>query len=172
MAEVEAHNLRVEIGKKLPGAAGGIVSAPKPVDCLKQTRRASLSITIPGQIKGGKNNMIVTRSGKHFPKKDWEQWRNRTVAIIKSQLPNDWNPISEPCLMSLDYVAGDKRRRDMPAIVDSIFHCLEKAGVVADDALLWVQWSSRGYDKATPFALIEIFQNVRVSESSGEKEKI
>lgn len=112
------------------------------------------TIKIPGQIKGGKNNMIVTRTGMHFPKPEWAKWRNVTVALIKLQLPPGWKPISEPCDVFLEYVAGDRRRRDMPAIVDSIFHCLEKAGVVEDDTLLWITGSTRQYDKENPMATI------------------
>ena len=117
-----------------------------------------LTITIIGQIKGGKNNMVVTRAGLHFPKKDWAAWRNRTVAEIKAQLPPGWVPLSNPCSLTLEYVAGDLRRRDQPAIIDSIFHCLEKAGVVTDDTLLWVTESSRRHDKKNPMARLEFYQ--------------
>jgi len=58
--------------------------------------------------------------------------------------------------MHLSYLAGDKRRRDNPAIVDAIFHVLEKAGVVADDTLIWPVASSRGYDKENPRAEITL----------------
>lgn len=139
---------------KSTGATGGTSAASKPVDLLK-TVAPGFSILIPGQIFGGKNNMIVTRSGLHFPKKSWAQWRNRVVMLIKAQLPEDWKPINEPRNVHLEYVAGDKRRRDMPAIVDSIFHCLEKAGVVEDDNLIWISSSTRSYDKEKPFARIE-----------------
>ena len=117
------------------------------------------AIKIPGQIRGGKNNMVVTRTGLHFPRPEWATWRDQVVALIKLQLPRYWVPISEPCGVFLEYVAGDKRRRDMPAIVDSIFHCLEKAGVVKDDALLWVCKSTRSYDKQNPMARMEFYRN-------------
>jgi len=42
----------------------------------------------------------------------------------------------------------------MPAVIDAIFHVLEKAGVVADDALLWVAISTRTYDKSNPHAIV------------------
>ena len=100
--------------------------------------------------------MVVTRAGLHFPKPEWARWRDITVARIRSQLPAGWLAIGKPCEMTLNYFAGDKRRRDMPAIVDSIFHCLEKAGVVTDDWHLWITTSSRGYDPKNPRAEIEI----------------
>ena len=125
-------------------------------DAWMLTSKRQLCLTIPGQIMGGKNNMLVTRTGRHFPKRSWAQWRDRVVIVVRGQLPADWTPISKPCIMSLTYVPGDRRRRDMPAIVDSIFHCLERAGVVADDSLLWVNQSVRCESCKEPKAVIVI----------------
>ena len=91
--------------------------------------------------------MVVTRTGRRFPKASWAKWRDEAVAQVKSQLPSDWKPIATPTNIRLEYVAGDKRRRDMPAIIDAVFHVLEKAGFVKDDTLLWVSESSRSYNK-------------------------
>lgn len=115
-----------------------------------------ISLTLPGQIRGGKNNMIVTRTGMRFPRPEWACWRDAMVAEVRAQLPPGWKPIGEPCNAKLFYLAGDRRRRDMPAIVDAVFHVLEKAGVVADDTLLWISESSRAYDKQNPRCIIEI----------------
>lgn len=98
-----------------------------------------------GQIRGGKNNIIITRTGRRFPKPEWAKWRDTAVASVKSQLPAGFKMIERPVNVHLDYFAGDKRRRDMPAIIDAIFNVLEKAGVVADDTLLWVSRSERFY---------------------------
>jgi len=73
---------------------------------------------------------------------------------VKQHIPRGFTPFSSPVNVRLDYFAGDKRRRDMPAIVDAIFHVLEKAGVVTDDWHLWVAESSRGFDKENPRAVI------------------
>lgn len=121
----------------------------------RRVAKNGLCIVIPCQIIGGKNNMGITRSGRHYPKPKWAKWRDEVVSVIRRQLPEGFKPISEPCNVKLYYVAGDKRRRDFPAIVDSIWHCLERAGVVKDDSLLWVVSSSRSYDPKTPFAEIE-----------------
>lgn len=111
-----------------------------------------LIIIVTGQIMGGKNNMIVTRTGKHFPKASWAKWRDEKVAEVKRQLPAGFKTINEPVNVRLTYVAGDKRRRDQPAIIDSLFHVLEKAGVVEDDTLIWVNQSTRFYCKERPCA--------------------
>lgn len=119
---------------------------------VSKESKATIELTIKGKILGGKNNMIVTRSGVHVPKPSWAKWRDQAVQQIRAQLPTGWTPIDIPINMNLIYVSGDRRRRDMPAIVDSIFHCLEKAGVVTDDTLIWITSSSRRYDKENPGA--------------------
>lgn len=94
--------------------------------------------------------MIVTRKGKHIPKEEWKNWRDEKVREVLAQLPWDWEPFREPLNIMVHYVAGDRKRRDMPAILDSVFHVLEKAGFVEDDTLLWVSRSTREYDKQNP----------------------
>lgn len=116
----------------------------------RKAESQSITITITGQIRGGKNNYIVTRKGKHIPKKEWAKWRDEKVEEVRNQLPQAWEPVSTPVKCSMEYVTGDKRRRDFPAVVDSVFHVLEKAGVVTDDTLIWVTTSSRSYSKERP----------------------
>ena len=111
-------------------------------------------ITIAGQILGGKNNINMTRTGHRYPNKAWATWRDDAVSQVRCQLPAGFKPFDQPVNMRLAYHAGDRRRRDMPAILDSIFHVLERAVVVADDTLIWVTSSSRDYDKARPRACI------------------
>jgi Holliday junction resolvase RusA-like endonuclease len=113
-----------------------------------------LQIIITGQIRGGKNNICITRSGHRYPNKQWAAWRDKAVQEVLAQIPYGMLRIEQSANIRLDYVAGDKRRRDMPAIIDSIFHVLEKAGVVKDDTLLWVSESSRTYSKDFPKAVI------------------
>lgn len=106
-----------------------------------------MTITIKGQIRGGKNNIIITRSGRRFPNRQWAAWRDEAVAQVRKQLPEGWTAIDEPINVRLDYCAGDRRRRDFPAICDSIWHVLEKAGVVTDDTHLWPSSATRMYSK-------------------------
>lgn len=116
--------------------------------------RQPLQIIIRGQIMGGKNNIVITRTGHRFPKASWAKWRDDAVSQVRQQLPSNFETITEPVYVNLVYVAGDKRRRDMPAIIDSIWHVLEKSGIVADDTLLWVKHSLRIYSKEEPQAQI------------------
>ena len=134
----------------IPAANSGIVG-----DDLPFHAPTLLIIVIPTQIHGGKNAIKITRSGRRYPDKKWAEWRDKMVAIVKKQLPLGFKTITEPVNVRIDYTTGDKRRRDFPAICDSIWHILEKACVVSDDVLLWPKISSRKYDKSNPNAVIE-----------------
>ena len=149
MAEVDAHNARVLAGK----LSGAVALKAETSNAAPGT----LSITIRGKIRGGKNNIIITRTGRRFPNPEWAKWRDAAVIAVKKQLPDSFKMICEPVNVRLDYFAGDKRRRDMPAIIDAIFHVLEKAGVVEDDTLLWVSKSTRSYNKENPMARMEFY---------------
>ena len=120
--------------------------AASRVDCECGVPRLVLRLT--GQVRGGKNNMGRTKTGKSFPKKSFADWRAEAIRQIKTQFHGE--PIAVPCNVRIDYVAEDRRRRDFPAICDALWHALERAGVVTDDTLLWPAQSSRSYDKAAP----------------------
>ncbi len=139
------------IGRACPKCPPALASAPPAAPVA--TRCADvprLVLRLTSQVRGGKNGMGVTRTGRHYAKPTFARWRDDAVRQIRCQLPSGWKPIDVPCNVRLDYVAGDKRRRDMPAVLDAVWHVLEKAGVVADDTLLWAVQSSRSYDKAAP----------------------
>ncbi len=114
-----------------------------------------LVLRLTGQVRGGKNNMGRTKTGKSYPKKLFADWRTEAIRQIKAQFHGE--PIAVPCNVRLDYVAEDRRRRDFPAICDALWHALERAGVVTDDTLLWPAQSSRRYDKAAPGVTITFF---------------
>ena len=132
------------------------VAVPLKMETTNAAPGVSLRIVICGQIRGGKNNMVVTRSGLHFPKPEWAKWRDEAVRGVKEQLSKSFKTIGQPVNVRVTYVAGDRRRRDCPAIFDAVWHVLEKAGVVADDTLLWPVESSRSYDKDSPRVTVEI----------------
>ena len=145
------------IGRACPKCPPTHASAPPAAPVA--TRGADvprLILRLTGQVRGGKNGMGVTRTGRHYAKPTFARWRDDAVWQIRCQLPIDWQPIDVPCRMRLDYVAGDKRRRDMPAVLDAIFHALERAEFCVDDTLLWITESSRSYDKNNPGVTITI----------------
>lgn len=138
-----------------PGAKLSDSEASEPVPASTGSGRV-LKLVILGQIRGSKNAIQVTRTGRRYPNAKWAAWRDFAVAQILSQLPKGWETITEPVSMELDYYAGDRKRRDMPGTCDAVFHCLEKSLTVADDTLLWITRSSRSYSKENPRAEITI----------------
>lgn len=96
-----------------------------------------LQLRVEGQCPSGKNSVIVTRSGKRFPSQRFSAWREQGLKQVHKQLKGCSNlPITTPVNVEVSYAAGDMRRRDVPGIVDAVWHLLEKAGVVSDDCLL------------------------------------
>ena len=93
-----------------------------------------IQMKILGQCPSGKNSVIVTRSGKRFPSKRFVDWRSKALKEIK--IDKGFKIIDKPCNVIVDYWSGDRRRRDIPGILDALWHLLEKAGVVTDDRYL------------------------------------
>ena len=115
-----------------------------------------MKIILKGQVRGGKNNMGITMTGRHYPNKKFATWRDDALLQVQAQIIGKELPIiSVPCLVHIDYYAGDKRRRDVPAILDAIWHVLEKAQVVKDDCLLCNIVFKTYYNKENPEVIID-----------------
>ena len=118
-----------------------------------------MKFTIKGIIKGGKNHINITRTGHRYPNPAWAKWRDRVVVDLRFGLASHGNPetINAPCNLSVDYYSGDRRKRDVPAMIDALFHCFEKAGLVKDDCLIEnVVWNHKGYTKENPRVEVQI----------------
>lgn len=112
---------------------------------------------IKGQIKGGKNNIVITRTGRRFPKASWAKWRDEAVKQILAQKPLTFDIITSKVKATVLYVRGDERRRDMPATIDAIWHTLERAGIVKDDCLITeLIWIDGGLSRTDPKAIIQL----------------
>jgi Holliday junction resolvase RusA-like endonuclease len=110
-----------------------------------------ISFIIYGIIRGGKNQMKTTRTGRHYPNPSWARWRDETVIQIADGDGWGESAIAMPCRVTVRYWSGDHRRRDVPGMIDALWHCLEHGGFVKDDALLeTVFWVYEGYDKKNP----------------------
>lgn len=97
-----------------------------------------IELRFEGQVRGGKNHIGITKKGHRFPLKTFANWVRSVRHDIEVQyrLHNFRFPQVKPMKVSILYVPGDRKRRDIPAILDAIFHVMEKAGVVKDDCLL------------------------------------
>lgn len=91
--------------------------------------------TISGQCPSGKNAIIVTRTGHRFPNQRFVDWRNHALTEIFQQIKIK-EVIDYPISVDIKYMAGDRIRRDMPGIIDALWHVIEKAGIVSDDTYL------------------------------------
>jgi Holliday junction resolvase RusA-like endonuclease len=87
---------------------------------------------ITGQVRGGKNAIRTTRQGHRYPSKVFEKWSTQAVAEVREQ-DQFHNTLTIPLGVSFDYTPGDARIRDIPAIIDAVFHVLERAEIVASD---------------------------------------
>lgn len=100
-----------------------------------------------GQISGGKNNILVTRQGRRIPNKSFSKW----LALSLAQLPAVRPTYTTPVHLIVDYVRGDDRRRDMPALLDALCHLLEKANLLLDDKqVVSLRWNSYPMDREAP----------------------
>lgn len=111
-----------------------------------------LSLKLTGIIHGGKNQINITRTGHRYPNPNFVKWRNETLKQIMAQLPKDFTAIDNiNYVWDFIYTAGDNRRRDLPAILDALFHCLERSNVVTDDSLIKnVKFHNMPVDKVNP----------------------
>ena len=96
-----------------------------------------LTLHLMGQVRGGKNNMCITRAGIHYPNPKFVIWRNDMFSQIKTQFPLGIATINSRLLKwTFTYTPEDNRRRDIPAILDAVFHVMERAFLVKDDCLI------------------------------------
>lgn len=112
-----------------------------------------------GQLRGGKNNVIVTRSGHRFPNPIFAKWRDSMLWQIRAQTRAQGSPepMALPVQMWVDYWHGDMLRRDMDALLGGIFHVLERAGVLEDDKLVKrLLWEPQGLDRKNPRATVRV----------------
>jgi Holliday junction resolvase RusA-like endonuclease len=96
-----------------------------------------LTLHLKGQTHGGKNNMCITRTGRHYPNPKFVIWRDDMFRQIKEQFPLGIATINSKALKwGFKYTPQDNRRRDIPAILDAVFHVMERAFIVKDDCLI------------------------------------
>jgi len=117
-----------------------------------------LELHIRGQVRGGKNNMGVTRQGFHYPKPEFIKWRNDVMGQLGAQIPQQFKPVDSIDLKwYFEYTPEDRRRRDLPAILDAVFHCFERAHIVEDDCLIKnVEFVNYAPDKVNAGLLIQV----------------
>ena len=117
-----------------------------------------MTIVLCGQIRGGKNNMQTRRDGRHYPNPLFVAWRKDMALQIKAQLIHkQTQPLDIPLRMKVDYWSGDRKTRDVPAMLDALFHVLVYCGVLKDDGLVRdVLWYNNGVNTRFPKVVMEL----------------
>jgi Holliday junction resolvase RusA-like endonuclease len=120
-----------------------------------------MTFIIKGPMVGGKN-MIQTAfiNGRkiRYPTQHFKVWRADVLRQIYSQRPGLNVLFKEPVWFNVVYTPADRRNRDMPGMMDALFHVLEHANVVADDGLFkeCLGWAELKPDPKNPGLKIEI----------------
>jgi Holliday junction resolvase RusA-like endonuclease len=168
-SDLEAAMLRMGKGK----VDGGVDNDTQRTRCLRGPRPSGLigtpaagvnparppllprELVIAGQIKSGKNRILITRTGHRYPPKEFKAWRDGVVGDLVKQ----WKQpsVTVPVRLYCQYWPGDRRTRDVSGMADALFHVLVKAGVLKDDGLVWdLLWYRQPMNRKGPKVLITI----------------
>lgn len=111
-----------------------------------------MTFSIIGQMPSGKNQVKITRSGHRYPDKRFVAWREMVVPELELQRGKcELFPIASTVSIECDYTPGDRRTRDVPGMLDALFHVIVKAGLLVDDGLVWaVTWRRNEMDRQQP----------------------
>lgn len=109
-----------------------------------------LHLFLANQLPGGKNRVHTTRSGHRYPEARFVAWRQDALFELQTQLQGVQGlPYRHPVALQVVYCAKDRRRRDLDAMLGTLGHLLERAGVLADDSLIQaLEWQPTGQAKA------------------------
>ena len=121
------------------------------------------TFTLKGQIPSGKNAITITRKGLRFPNKRFLLWRNEGSRQLQFQklYTKFGKIIDKPVSIIIDYYKGDLRRRDVPGMLDALWHLLEYNKIITDDKWLGeenceVIFKNKGLDRKNPRVEITI----------------
>ena len=97
-----------------------------------------LQLTINGQVPGGKNGIKTTAMGGRYPSKRFAAWRDDAKAQVERQLSRIQfhSPIKVKCRYDVKVYQSDNRRRDVPSMMDAVWHVLENTDILEDDYFL------------------------------------
>lgn len=148
------------------GLKQGVGSRPSLVQPVANPAPAppSFAFTLHGQIPSGKNAIKTTRTGQRYPTARFQLWRDTAVVAMVEHVRKTtgwthWPLFKKPARLEIEihYAAGDLRRRDMPGMMDAIYHVLEKAQIVEDDAQIGeCHWYELPVDRQCPHVAITL----------------
>lgn len=119
-----------------------------------------LALWLRDQIPSGKNHVRITRTGRRYPAARFAQWRASAYQQVRAQLISQpaWRqwPNGAPMILIVSYRPLDRRRRDVPGMLDALLHLLERATVLQDDAQVKAVWWTRAPKTQEPCVLMMI----------------
>jgi Holliday junction resolvase RusA-like endonuclease len=108
-------------------------------------------ILLLGQLPSGKNALMVTRTGHHYPRARFQAWRDDAMVQLKALGCIPRKAIDYPCHFKAWYWAGDKRIRDVSGMQDALYHLLEHSKILTNDGLIRdVTWKYQGLNRKNP----------------------
>ncbi len=116
--------------------------------------QAPLTVTIPGNCPSGKNQVDICYDcdGKErrIPDKVFTAWRTRALQDLALALRGRRDlPLRGALIATVIYTPGDARCRDVPGVMDALWHLLERGGLVENDGQIrGVIWTERPVDGA------------------------
>lgn len=111
-----------------------------------------LSLILEGKMVSGKNAIVVTRSGMHFPKPRFKAWRDDMTRQVMEQKPKAVL-FDGPVQTYIEYTPGDRIRRDCTGIMDALWHLagIKWGAIVQDDSQFKaVVWREMPMDRDNP----------------------
>ena len=130
-----------------------------------------MRFVLKGQVRGGKNNIIVTKEGRRFPNPQFKAWATQAhyqlcsqTVQYRYQLPIDSHEYSWVFL----YTPEDNRRRDCTAVLDGVMHVLESAKIVTDDRYVSnLSFETTKPDKLNAGIIIDVVKKSQEEPTNG-----
>lgn len=126
-----------------------------------------MTFSITGQIKSGKNRVLITRKGHRYAPKEFTTWREEVIKQLSPQVKayaQEWAclPLQSTITLECEYTPGDARVRDVDGMLGALLHVIVKAGLLKDDGLVWaVTWRRNEMDRQKPGLRFTISQEAR-----------
>lgn len=149
---------------RMKGAASvGVLrlsAKPRPKrQSIGGTRGQMICFELKSQIRGGKNNIKITRTGHRYPSATFARWKSDAVRQLWAQKPDVGTTFPDgPVAFSGHYWPQDRRVRDLPAVLDAVWSALAEAKVVANDSQLKIclGWTEHLPDKKNPRLVLRL----------------
>ena len=115
-----------------------------------------MTFSITGQMKSGKNRVLITRKGRRYAPKPFAVWRDDMLKQLAPQVKTYAKegaclPLQSTISLECEYTPGDARTRDVDGMLGALLHVIVKAGLLTDDGLVWaVTWRRNEMDRQKP----------------------